>query len=146
MSRAGVVVQPLPPARIVAVLPAGHSLEARCELTLADLAGERLVLPSPQSYLRYQIDDAFTRQGIVPLVVAETPTSPLVCALAAEGAGIGLVSAWTPAPHGDTRLVQRPLTELLQSQYACLRPEGAVGMALADEFQELLTGQMQLIA
>lgn len=144
MSRAGVVVQPLPPARIVAVLPAGHRLAERGELALADLAGERLVLPSPQSYLRYQIDDAFTRQGFVPQVVAETPTSPLVCALAAEGAGIGLVSAWTPAPHGDTRLVQRPLKELLQSQYACLRPEGAAGMALADEFQELLVGQMQV--
>lgn len=143
MSKSGVDVQPLPPAPIVAVLPAGHRLATRDTLALRDLAGERLVLPSPQSYLRYQIDDAFNRQGITAEVVAETPTSPLVCALVAEGAGIGLVSAWTPSPHGDTRIVQRPFGEPLQSQYACLRADGAVPMVLADEFQAMLAEQMQ---
>src|SRR5690606_3353372 len=126
MSKSGVSVQPLPAAPIVAVLPAAHRL-AQCEhVTLGDLAGERLVLPSPQSYLRYKIDDAFNRLGIAPHIVAETPTSPLVCALVAEGAGVGLVSAWTPMPLIDTRLVQRRLAEPLQSQYACLRPEGVI--------------------
>lgn len=143
MSKSGVTVQPLPPAPIVVVLPASHSLAGRDALALGDLYGERLVLPSPQSYLRYQIDDAFNRQGIAPQVVAETPTSPLVCALVAEGAGIGLVSAWTPSPHGDTRIVQRPLQEPLQSQYAFLRAEGAVPMVLVDEFQAMLANQMQ---
>lgn len=146
MSKAGVSVQPLPACRIVAVLPAGHRLAGHSRISMRDVAGERLVLPSPQSYLRYQIDDAFNRQGITPDVVAETPTSPLVCALVAEGSGIGLVSAWTPEPHSDTRIVQRPLEELLQSQYACMRPQDAVPMALADEFQSLLETQMQALA
>lgn len=143
MSKSGVIVQPLPPSRIVAIMPAGHRLADRASVTLHDLAAERLVLPSPQSYLRYQIDDAFNRQGITPNVVAETPTSPLVCALVAEGAGIGLVSAWTPSPHGDARMVQRPLQDLLQSQYGCLRPEDAAPMALADEFQSTLAARMR---
>ncbi|RZT98251.1 LysR family transcriptional regulator [Advenella incenata] len=142
MSKSGVSVQALPPTRIVTVLPSTHRLVEYEAIALHDLTGERLVLPSPQSYLRYQIDDALTRLGIVPNVVAETPTSPLVCALVAEGAGIGLVSAWAPSPHEDTCLVQRPLKELIQSQYACLRPEGAVPMTLADEFQSLLAAQM----
>ena len=76
-------------------------------------------------------------------VVAGAPTSPLVCALVAEGAGVGLVSAWTPSPHGDTRLVQRPFGEPLQSQYACLRANGAVPMVLGEEFQAMLAEQMQ---
>ncbi|OZI38430.1 LysR family transcriptional regulator [Bordetella genomosp. 10] len=146
MSRSGVSVRPLPACRIVAVLPARHRLAGHDRITLRDLAGERLVLPSPQSYLRYQIDDAFNRQGIVPDVVAETPTSPLVCALAAEGTGIGLVSAWTLAPQGDARIVQRSLEERLQSQYACMRPENAAPMALADEFQALIEAGMRAMA
>ncbi|WP_454689419.1 LysR substrate-binding domain-containing protein [Achromobacter aloeverae] len=146
MSRSGVSVRPLPACRIVAVLPARHRLAGHDRITLRDLAGERLVLPSPQSYLRYQIDDAFNRQGIVPDVVAETPTSPLVCALAAEGTGIGLVSAWTLAPQGDARIVQRPLGERLQSQYACMRPENAAPMALADEFEALIEAGMRAMA
>ncbi|ALM86887.1 LysR family transcriptional regulator [Bordetella sp. N] len=145
MSKSGVSVQPLPASNIVAVLPARHRLAGQKRIALRDLDGERLVLPSPQSYLRYQIDDAFNRQGITPDVVAETPTSPLVCALVAEGAGIGLVSAWTPMPGDDAHIVQRPLEERLQSQYACMRPENAVPMALADEFQHLLATQMQAL-
>ncbi|CAM3649726.1 LysR family transcriptional regulator [Bordetella sputigena] len=146
MSRSGVSVQPLPACRIVAVLPARHRLAARDRVALRDLAGERLVLPSPQSYLRYQIDDAFNRLGITPDVVAETPTSPLICGLAAEASGIGLVSAWTPIPQGDPRIVQRPLKERLVSQYACMRPEHAVPMALADEFQSLVGKQILALA
>lgn len=143
MSKSGVCVEPLPPARIVAVLPAGHRLAEREEVALSDLTGERLILPSPQSYLRYQIDDAFNQQGISAHVVAETPTSPLICGLVAEGAGVGLVSSWTPSPHGDARVVQRPLRETLHSKYACLKAEAAVSMALADEFQSLLEAEMQ---
>ncbi|MFC4277716.1 LysR family transcriptional regulator [Achromobacter aloeverae] len=146
MSKSGVSVRPLPASRIVAVLPARHRLAGQDRIALRDLAGERLVLPSPQSYLRYQIDDAFNRQGITPDVVAETPTSPLVCALVAEGSGVGLVSAWTPMPNDDARIVQRPLKERLHSQYACMRPENAVPMALADEFQALLETRMQAMA
>lgn len=144
MSKSGVNVQPLPPAPIVAVLPVDHRLAVREMLTLGDLAGERLVLPSPQSYLRFQIDDAFNRGGVSPQVVAETPTSPFICALVAEGVGIGLVSTWTPSRH-DARVVQRPFQEPLQSQYACLRAEGAVPMVLADEFQSMLAEQMQTL-
>ncbi|RYE40636.1 MAG: LysR family transcriptional regulator [Hyphomicrobiales bacterium] len=142
MSKSGVIVHPLPPARIVAVLPAGHRLAEHEEVALSDLGNERLILPSPQSYLRYQIDDALNQQSISAQVVAETPTSPLICGLVAEGAGVGLVSSWTPLPHGDPRIVQRPLKELLYSKYACLRPEAAVSMALADEFQTLLAEAM----
>jgi len=142
MSKAGIVAYSLPAAPIVAVLPTAHRLVSRKVLALADLEGERLVLPSLQSYLRYQIDDAFNRLGIMVDVVAETPTSPLVYALVAEGAGIGLVSAWTPIPTDDSRVTQMPLQGDLQSQYAFLRAEGAVPMALADEFSQLLRERM----
>lgn len=146
MSVSGVDIQPLPSARLVAVLPAEHRLAECDEVTLGDLANERLVLPAPQSYIRYKIQDAFSSQGIVPLVIAETPTAPMICALVAEGVGIGLVSTLTPSPYGDPRIVQKPLAEPLYAQYACLRPEGVVPMALADEFQNLLTEYILEIA
>ena len=143
MSKSGVDVRPLPAAPIVGVLPAGHALSHTREITLSDLAGERLVLPSPQSYLRYKIDDSFNQLGITPQIVAETPTSPMICALVAEGAGVGLVSSWTLTPSIDKRLVQRRLAGTLQSQYACLRPEGVAPMVLADEFEDFLRARME---
>lgn len=142
MSKSGVKAFPLPSAPIVVLLPAGHRLEKAKVLKMADLGEERLVLPSPQSYLRYQIDDALNAAGLTPEVIAETPTSPLICALVAEGAGVGLVSAWAPLPVPDSRVVIKPLDLSLRSQYACLRPDGAIPMALAEEFQAMLHDQM----
>jgi len=142
LTKSGVHIDPLPSAPVVVLLPAGHRLVDAPAISLVDLAEERLVLLSPQSYLRYEIDNAFTAVGCTPDVVAETPTSPMICALVAEGAGVGLVSAWTPLTIADARVVQKPLKENLQSQYAYLRPEGAMPMALADEFQAMLAEHM----
>lgn len=142
MSRSGVRLQPLPSASIVAVLPAGHVLERRTRLSLRDLAGERLLLPSPQSYVRYQIDDAFNRLGLRSEIVVETPTSSLACALAAEGAGVGLVSEWTPMPGRGDRFSVRPLAESLWSQYGCITPAEIELPALAGEFQAMLRARM----
>lgn len=142
MSKSGLLVQPLPSCRIVVVLPAEHPLAEQQELSLNDLAGARLLLPSAQSYVRYQIDDAFTQLGVMPEVVVETPTLSLVCALAAEGAGIGLVSAWTPLPYENSRVAVRPLKEVLRSQYGCLTPADSAPAALAEEFHALLAAHM----
>lgn len=52
--------EPLPPAPVMAVLPAGHRLAKRSVISLRDLSGERMILLSQHSYVRYQIDDAFS--------------------------------------------------------------------------------------
>lgn len=143
LARAGVHAEPLPSADMVAVLPARHRLADRPEIALAELASERLILPSQHSYVRYQIDDAFNQGGVAARVVAETPTSSIACAMAAAGAGIALVSRWVPMPINDPRCIVKPLKERIRSQYGVITPSSHPAMALATEFAELLALSMK---
>ncbi len=142
LSRAGTLVQPLPPSRMVAILPIGHRLAERPILSLTDLAGERMVLHSHHSYVRYQIDDAYSQLGIAPNVVAETPTSSIACAMVAAGAGVTLVSRWTALPLIGTHVVAIPIQETLHSQYGVMFPADIRPMALAAEFAALIEEYM----
>lgn len=135
-------VAPLPSGDMVAVLPAGHHLGCQSEIGLAELASERLILPSQHSYVRYQIDDAFNQRGLAAQVVAETPTSSIACAMAAAGAGVALVSRWIPAPSNDPRYIVRPLQERIRSQYGVVTPSSHPPTALAGEFVQLLNRHM----
>lgn len=123
LSKSGLVVEPLEPARTMAVMPATHRLAAKKQLSLKDLADERLVLLSQHGFLRYQIDEAFSDLGIVPRVALETPNSFVACALVAEGAGVTLVSRWTADSFQDSRTIVRPLKEELLSRSALVFPE-----------------------
>ncbi|ASD11693.1 LysR substrate-binding domain-containing protein [Pseudomonas aeruginosa] len=143
LARAGVNVEPLPSGDMVAVLPRRHHLAVQQDIGLAELAPERLILPSPHSYVRYQIDDAFNQQGLAAHVVAETPTSSVACALVAAGAGIALVSRWVPLPISDPRCAVRPLKERIHSQYGVVTPSSHPPMALASEFTQLLALHMR---
>jgi DNA-binding transcriptional LysR family regulator len=132
LSRTGLVVEPLEPARTVVVMPAGHRLSGKRQLSLKDLAAERLVLLSQHGFLRYQIDDAFSSLGIVPRVALETPNSLIACALVAEGAGVTLVSRWTAESFRHPQVVSRPLKEELVSRSALVFPESSARLALTD--------------
>lgn len=129
-------VEPLAPVPTMAVLPAGHRLASRRRISLVDLDGERMVLLSAHSYVRYQIDDAFSAAKVVPQVVAETPSSSIACALVAAGAGITLVSKWTAEPFAGPDIVVRPVKEALVSRYAIIFPAGRIRSKLAEAFSD----------
>jgi DNA-binding transcriptional LysR family regulator len=75
---------------VAAVLPAGHRLASRDELTLAELAGEPWVLTARSSWPPWHrlYDEDFARAGFAPRVV-ERGTSPQnLLALVAAGVGV----------------------------------------------------------
>jgi len=134
LSRPAIVIEPIEPAPSVAVLPATHRLASRKEISIKDLDGERMVLLSQHSYVRYQIDDAFSTLGAAPNVVIETPSSSIACALVAAGAGITLVSRWTAEPFAGPDVVTRPIKQSVASRYAIIYPESRAAAPLARAF------------
>ena len=127
-------IEPLPPVAMMVALAPTHPLARRRKLSLKDLKGERMVLLSQHSYVRYQIDDAFNAAGVIPDVAVETPSSSIVCALVAAGAGIGLVSRWTAMPAAGPTVTVLPLKESLHSRYAAIFPESVPVSSLARAF------------
>lgn len=142
LSVPAIEVEPLPPVPTMAVLPSGHRLGRRRRLSVADFDGERMVLLSAHSYVRYQIDDAFSAAKASPQVVAETPSSSIACALVAAGAGITLVAKWTAEPFAGPGIVVRPVKEPLVSRYAIIFPTGTARSRLAESFAQDLRSAM----
>lgn len=134
LSRPAISVEPLDPSQSVAVIPATHRLASKKQLSVKDFDGERMVLLSQHSFLRYQIDDAFSRAGVSPTVVLETPHSVIACGMVAAGLGITLVSRWAASSFDGPNVVVRPVREIMMSRSALIFPFPGARLALADAF------------
>lgn len=146
LSRPAIETEPFEPVPSMAVMPAGHRLASKKRVSLRDLAGERMILLSPQSYVRYQIDDAFSSIGVAPNVVVETPSSSIACAMVAAGAGVTLVSRWTAEPFAGPDLAVRPVKEAIASRFAIIFPAAQVRSVLANAFAAELRACMNVRA
>lgn len=144
LSRPAIEIEPLEPVASMAVLPAGHRLASKKLISLKDLDGERMVMLSQHSFLRYQMDEAFSKLGVAPNVVLETPSSSIACALVAAGAGITLVSRLTAAPFAGPDLVVRPIKEALASRQALIFAQVGTRLLLADAFAKDLREEIRL--
>ncbi len=143
VSRPAIEIEPFEPVQSMAVMPASHRLASKGKISLKDLDGERMVLLSQHSYVRYQIDDAFSTLGVAPNVVLETPSSSIACALVAAGAGVTLVSKWTAVPFAGPDLVVRPVKEAIESRYAIIFPQLAARPTLAAAFASDLRAEIR---
>lgn len=144
LSRPAIEIEPLEPVASMAVLPAGHRLASKKLISLKDLDGERMVMLSQHSFLRYQMDEAFSKLGVAPNVVLETPSSSIACALVAAGAGITLVSRLTAAPFAGPDLVLRPVKEVIVSRSALIFAQVGTRLLLADAFAKDLREEIRL--
>jgi len=143
VSRPAIEIEPFEPVQSMAVMPASHRLASKGKISLKDLDGERMVLLSQHSYVRYQIDDAFSAVGVAPNVVLETPSSSIACALVAAGAGVTLVSKWAAVPFAGPDVVVRPVKEALESRYAIIFPQLAARQTLAEAFANDLRAEIR---
>jgi DNA-binding transcriptional LysR family regulator len=137
LSKPGITINPLEPSATVAVMPKDHPLASKKRISLAELRDERMVMLSPHSYVRYQIDDAFASIGVAPHVAIETASSSIACALVSAGAGISLVSRSVALPFSH-ELALIPLKEDLSSRFALIFPESENTMPLAQSFGNLV--------
>lgn len=144
LSRPAIEIEPLEPVPSMAVMPAGHRLASKRQISLKDLDGERMVMLSQHSFVRYQMDEAFSTLGVAPNVVLETPSSSIACALVAAGAGITLVSKWTAVPFAGPDLVVRPVKEAIASRHAIIFPQVASRMLLSDAFAKDLREEIRI--
>jgi DNA-binding transcriptional LysR family regulator len=79
-------------APLYAMVPAGHRLEGRSPLALAELLEEPLVLLDRRSVTRRLFDDAVARAGLRYAPAFETGSTHFAQALSAAGRGIAILS------------------------------------------------------
>lgn len=143
LSHPAIAVEPLDPVPLVAVLPSTHPLAQQPRVSLRSLDGERMILLSKHSFVRYQIEEAFSELGVSPRVVMETPTSVIACALVAAGAGVTLVAQLTAQDFVGPGVAVRPVVEPLSSRYAIIFPHPGKRLGLAERFADDLRAEVQ---
>jgi len=92
----------------VCAIPGGHPLAARSMITPPDLDGLDYIALSPEDRVRLRLHQICEQAGVKPRLVAETPNSATVCALALEGVGIGIVNPLAADGFQERGLILRP--------------------------------------
>lgn len=119
------------------MLPIGHPLAEREEITPSDLDGVPFVTLFRGDPLHQKLAAAFSEHGARWNVVAETEFFATACELVAAGCGVGLVDPVVSAPF-TADVVRRPFSPAISYEIAILRPLHDELSLLAQEFLGLL--------
>ncbi len=135
----GVLHQPFVSPRALCAMPVGHPLGACETITPHDLAGVDFVAYVPEDRARQRLDLILSESGAAPpRVVVETIYAATVCALVAEGVGVGLVSPYAVAGVDPSRLVLRPFEPAVQSKSLLILPLDRPKSQLVRDFIDCL--------
>ena len=114
----GLTSRPLLEAGTVCVLPAGHRLRDRSEISVTDLHGEPLILLGKGRGFRRQLEAAFSQEKIPMQIRVETHTVGSACALVRGNSGIAIVNEMLARQYAGNSLVLRPLRPDIRHEYA----------------------------
>nr|WP_082009635.1 LysR substrate-binding domain-containing protein [Methylobacterium sp. ZNC0032] len=92
----------------ICVLPPSHPLETKTALTPEDLAGEPFISLSLEDGARARVDRAFADADVRRHHVLETPFSAAICALVAQGLGVGICNPIAADDYRHTGIAIRP--------------------------------------
>ncbi|MBL6458245.1 LysR family transcriptional regulator [Belnapia sp. T6] len=109
-------------AEAVVVMRQGHPLSRRASLSLADLAGQDLVMTHPRSLIRQQVDQLFRDAGMTPRVRLETGSGAVACQLAAMGLGLAVADPFVALSSGAAGLAMRRFRPSIALPYGLLFP------------------------
>jgi len=120
----------------VCILPRGHALAAKAQLTPQDFAGQPFVSLSAGDPYRQQMDAIFAREGVQRQLRIETHSADAVCAMVMHGLGLAIVNpltALTQAQNHDPALLIRPFSVAIPYAIHLVRPRyrGANGQVEA---------------
>lgn len=139
------------PASIIARLQA-FALFALCppitrwrgaRIKPTDLHNLPFIALSPEDRARQRITEVFDKAGARPHIVVETPNSATICALALEGAGLGLVNPAATDGFEERGLVLKPFDPAVYFKaYILFRPD-AQRARLVRDFAAALTAALR---
>lgn len=140
----------LPALPRVAVLPAGHPLEAKQVIEPRDLEGETFVSLSAGSTGRHLIDQAFNRGDIRRVQQIETNLSEIMCGMVSSGLGIGICDPFTAQEFATRGIVVRPFVPRIDFEFAAVFPvqrsPSPVALDLVETLRLALHGLNELTA
>lgn len=122
--REGIRVHPVAHAEYVCLLPAGHPLAAREQLTIADLADEEFIGPMHESDALWNgIDIALELAGVPVSRRLETQHSQIIYAFVEAGLGVAIAEPFSAPLFARLGVVIRPIAPAIFLDFAILEPD-----------------------
>ncbi|SFN08249.1 DNA-binding transcriptional regulator, LysR family [Izhakiella capsodis] len=122
----------------VCVLPPGHPLAHKAELTPQDFHAQNYVSLSRQDSYRHLLDDLFQQHQIQRRMIMETHSAASVCAMVKAGIGISVVNPLTALDYADSGLRVRPLSIAVPFTVSLIHPSHRPASALVTTFSNHL--------
>lgn len=105
------------------VMPLGHPLAGLESIGPHHLSGEDFVAYVPEDRMRQRFDRVMAEAGVAPpRIVVETIYASTVCALVAQGVGVGLITSYAIAGQDRSRVVLRPFQPAVHSRCLLILP------------------------
>lgn len=118
----GVAHQTFASSKALCAIPIRHPLADRQVITPADIDGLPMVAYVPEDRGRQRLDRILAEAGSKPRIVIETIYAATVCALVAEGVGVGFVNPHSVAGLDSSRIALRPFEPVLRTKTLLILP------------------------
>ncbi|MDT3667507.1 LysR family transcriptional regulator [Cronobacter dublinensis] len=130
----------------VCVLPAGHRLAEKPQLTPQDFTGENYISLSRTDSYRQLLDSLFQEHNVQRRMVLETHSAASVCAMVRAGVGVSIVNPLTALDYVATGIVVRRFSVAVPFTVSLIRPLHRPASALVETFSRHLQQQMSGLA
>jgi DNA-binding transcriptional LysR family regulator len=140
-AHAGVRLEPYLTTEAVCLLPKGHDLAAKEEITPADLADEPFIALTRRHTARIAIDAVFDEAGIACRRVIETSTAVSAAEFVREGLGATLLNPFPVAARLGPDVVVRPFRPSIRFSASFLLPSSVHVTPAALGFMAHLRGE-----
>lgn len=124
---------------LVTVTSSTHRVAKTRPLGLSDLAHEPLIMIGRGRPWRDEIDLAFRKVGIAPLVAVETQSVESACSFAAEGFGVAIAPAFLTFALNRKDIEVKPLEIGIEHQFLVVFPARSQLRALATQFADCIS-------
>lgn len=128
--------------RTVCILPKGHALADKPEITPEDLAQERMIHTRRDSIFYRELDATFTTRGLTLPSLVEVRQFTAACMLVAEGVGVSVVSEMDAQEYAQRGLILKPfapeITHRLTLVHPTHSPASMVTLEFIDAFKDSL--------
>jgi DNA-binding transcriptional LysR family regulator len=128
---------------LVCVLPKGHRLTSKKQITAKDLHGETYIGTSNWQLSGQDLDGYFEKQGVRRKVQIDTHLHTTVADFVLAGAGVGIIDPITADRYSKYDIEVRPFNPAVEYKFYLIYPENRPRSGLAEQFIKLIRKDLQ---
>lgn len=120
--------------RTVCILPPGHPLKDKDQISPRDLASEKIIHTRRDSRFFHRLSRAFSEEKVEINSLVEVRQFTTACTMVAEGMGASIVSALDAEEYRKSGIVVRPFLPNIHHRLSILRPSSGAKSPVVLDF------------